>query len=270
LTGNFYEPDFDQFKKKLLEVYNNLTYYKKIHLDLSNKIQMLFSLENSAKKAMDLIFPYLFKSKKENNEFYVSTNNVKKLSFNGDTQNDMIYKEIFEYEVYNNIPQMKIKKGDVVLDIGSHIGIFSRYANVNGASRVISIEMDPSFFLCLKQNSNPTDDIFNCVLFNKNLIKFKVDNDLLINGFTLDHFYNGGLFEKLDFIKIDICGNEKPLLESFSQNLYNVINKISLKVYNISDTTKSEVIHLITSKKFNNFFNILLPNQPIQFLYFWK
>lgn len=203
-------------------------------------------------------------------KFYTSPTDLETLEPSNKSSLDFMFKEIFEYQIYNNIPEMKIKKDDIVVDVGAHIGIFSRYAAVQGASRVISMEMEPMYFSCLKMNVRPEDDVFNCVLFDKVFTKFKLDNDLLITGFTLDYFFEGGLFERIDFIKIDVSGKEQNLLKSFSPKLYNVINKMSVKMYNLNESDKQNLISFVKSKGFSNFFNIILTNQPIQLLYFWK
>jgi hypothetical protein len=206
----------------------------------------------------------------KNNMFYTSPNVLELLEPNNITLNNFIYKEIFEYQVYNNIPEMLIKNNDVVIDVGAHIGIFSRYAAIRGSSRVIAMEMEPKHFSCLKLNVRSEDDIFNCVLFNKLFTKFKLENDLLIVGFTLDYFYEGSLFEKIDFLKIDISGKELILLNSISQNVFDVIKKISIKMYNLSNEDKYIVIKSMKNKGFSNSFNIITSNKNIQFLYFWK
>ena len=206
----------------------------------------------------------------QSEKFYTSPTDLEVLKPSNESSLNFMFKEIFEYEIYNNIPEMKIEKNDVVVDIGAHIGIFSRYAAVHGASRVIAMEMEPRLFSCLKNNIRSEDDVFNCVLFNKVFTKFKLDNDLLVIGFTLDYFFEGNLFEKIDFLKIDVSGKEQDLLRSFSPKLYNVIKKMSVKMYNLSDIDKQHVINFIKSNGFPNFFNVILTNQPIQFLYFWK
>lgn len=203
-------------------------------------------------------------------EFYVSSNQIEKLSVSNSNSFNFIFKEIFEYQIYNNIPPMEIRKNDVVVDVGAHIGIFSRYAAVNEASRIISIEMDPRFFSCLKLNSRSQDDIFNCVLLDKNFIKYKLESGILVNGFSLDYFLKGGLFNKIDFLKIDIFGKELILLNSISKKTYDVINKMSIKMYDLCDEKKIHIIEDLKQKGFLNFYNILIPNQPVQFLYFWK
>ena len=206
----------------------------------------------------------------QSEKFYTSPVDLEILESSDKSSLDFIFKEIFEYEIYNNIPEMKIKNDDVVVDVGAHIGIFSRYAAVQGSSRVIAMEMDPKHFSCLKLNVRPQDDVFNCVLFDKLFTKFKLENDLLITGFTLDYFFEGGLFKKIDFLKINISGREHVLLNSFSQKLYNAINKISIKIHNLNDDEKKEVVDFVKSKGFLNLVNLTIPNCNFQFLYFWK
>lgn len=203
-------------------------------------------------------------------KFYTSPTNIESLEFSNKSSIDFLFKEIFQYQIYNNIPEMKIKKDDVVVDVGAHIGIYSRYAAFQGASRVISMEMEPKHFSCLKLNVRPEDDVFNCVLFNKLFTKFKIENDFLVIGFTLDYFFEGGLFDKIDFLKLNISGKEHILVESFSKKLFNVINKISMKIFNLNDIEKQNCINFIKSKGFSNSFNIVLPDCNFQLLYFWK
>lgn len=203
-------------------------------------------------------------------KFYTSPSGLVTLEPSNKSELDFLFKEIFEYQIYNNIPEMKIKNGDVVLDIGAHIGIYSRYAACQGASRVIAMEMDPRNFSCLRLNVRPEDDIFNCVLFNKLFTKFKLENDLLVIGFTLDYFFEGGLFDKVDFLKINISGKEQILLNSFSQRLFNSIRKISMKVFNLTNNERQNCVSFVKSKGFSNSFDIVLPNCNFQILYFWK
>lgn len=269
-SGNYFEPNWGQFKKQLKDVKSNLLKYTTLHVSLSNVLREKFSWDNSAKRAMELIGEYSEKTVGKENEFYTSDNSTEALEFSDKSVNDFIYKEIFDYQIYNNIPEMKIKPNDVVMDIGAHIGIFSRYAALNGASRVISVEMNPKFFSCLRLNVRPEDDVFNCVLLDKVFTKFKIDNDILVQGFNLKHFYDGGLFEKLDFLKIDISGQELLLLESIDTSIFDVIKKISVKLYNISDEKKNNLVITMNKNGFKHFLNILIPNNTIQFLYFWK
>lgn len=271
-AGNYYEPNWIHFEKCLLDVYDNFRQYTRQHIELSKSLREKYSWNNSAKIALKLLGKYLFKSNKnkQENEFYVKPNSIELLELADTTQNNFIYKEIFEYQVYNNIPEMKIQKEDVVVDVGAHIGIFSRYAAINGASRVISMEMNPNFFSCLRLNVRPEDDVFNCVLLHKALTQYKLENDILVIGFDLNHFYEGGLFKKIDFLKIDVSGKELILLYSIKQNIFDIIKKISVKMYNLSDDDKFKLIKFMKKIGFVYQHNILVFNQSIQFLYFWK
>ena len=264
--GNYYEPDYNHLNKLLLDVYKNLSYYSDLYIKMSDELREKFSWKNSAKKALNLLMSYLFEDLDKQNEFYTSPNTKEILNIT----NNLIYKEIFEFNIYDNIPEMKMKTGDVVLDVGAHIGIFSRYAAIQGASKVISFEMEPKYFSCLRKNVRPEDDIFNCVLLDKTFFKFKLENDILVNGFDLNYFYVGCLFNKIDFMKIDIMGKELTLLHSIQSKVYNIIKKISIKCYNLLDKDKLLLIEFMKSNSFMNYYNIILPNQPIQLLYFWR
>ncbi|MBL8226940.1 MAG: FkbM family methyltransferase [Bryobacterales bacterium] len=45
-----------------------------------------------------------------------------------------------------------VQPGDVVFDIGAHVGTFSAYALAKGASKVIMVEPDPTNIECLRRN----------------------------------------------------------------------------------------------------------------------
>lgn len=204
------------------------------------------------------------------NKFYTSYNTCEFLNSNSDNSNNRIYKDIFDYEIYNNNPNMKIKNGDVVIDIGAHIGIYSRYSSVFGASKIFSFEMNVALYECLKKNIREQDDAFNCLILNKNFTKFKLENEMLVNGFELNHFYYGGLFKNIDFVKIDVMGKEKELLFNIDKKLYNNLDKLSIKCYNMLDSEKNSLIEFMKINGFFKYHNVLLTNQKIQFLYFWK
>lgn len=203
----------------------------------------------------------------QTNFFYTSPNVKESLEDKTDL-NGSVFKEIFDYNVYTRHPNMTIKTGDVVLDIGAHIGIFSRFSAVCGSDRVIGFEMNPMFFSCLKQNVRKEDDVFNCVLLDKNLSKFKLENDVLVNGFDLNHFFNGGLFKYINFMKIDVMGKELDLIRSIHKNVYNSINKISLRIY--GSVNQSPLVEFMNTMGFINYHILLIPNRPIEFVYFWK
>ncbi|MBM3783295.1 MAG: FkbM family methyltransferase [Acidobacteria bacterium] len=51
-----------------------------------------------------------------------------------------------------SVPAARVRKGDVVVDVGAHIGTFTDFALMNGASKVIMLEPDPANVECLRRN----------------------------------------------------------------------------------------------------------------------
>lgn len=53
---------------------------------------------------------------------------------------------------HEGIPGSDVRKGDVVIDVGAHVGTFTGYALERGASKVIAVEPDPVNVECLRRN----------------------------------------------------------------------------------------------------------------------
>lgn len=50
------------------------------------------------------------------------------------------------------VSEKHVQRGDVVIDVGGHVGIFTRKALDRGAAKVIAIEPDPNSIECLRRN----------------------------------------------------------------------------------------------------------------------
>lgn len=126
------------------------------------------------------------------------------------------YDEIWnggEYERYD----VGIMPGDVVVDCGASIGIFTRYALSRGASRVISIEADT--------------DVHRYLVINT-----EGQNVLSLNGtvggdWDIESIMNTAGIENIDFLKIDIEGWEFDLLSKISEDTLSKVRKISMEVH---------------------------------------
>ena len=66
---------------------------------------------------------------------------------------DDFYREIYDENEYNK-HGAKIKAGDIVVDCGAHIGMFSHFALKRGASKVYSFESMEDRYQCLVKNSS--------------------------------------------------------------------------------------------------------------------
>jgi FkbM family methyltransferase len=50
------------------------------------------------------------------------------------------------------VPEELVRPGDVVIDVGGHVGLFTRKALDRGAAKVVAIEPDPNSVECLRRN----------------------------------------------------------------------------------------------------------------------
>ena len=75
-----------------------------------------------------------------------------------------IYHEIYNLQDYYLNREKHIHNGDVVVDLGANIGIFTRFAYKEGASKVIAFEPDKRYFELLKLNSDPRSILFNAAM----------------------------------------------------------------------------------------------------------
>jgi FkbM family methyltransferase len=146
------------------------------------------------------------------------------------TLEEVFYKDIYEQE-------SKIKPGDVVLDVGAHIGCFTLKAakEVGPEGRVVSFEPSSENFRLLTLNVN-SNDYSNAKLFNVavgsapgtaklNLGSRKGTNSLLSDAGvekvgieevpirTLDSIADELKLTKVSFVKIDVEGFELEVLK---------------------------------------------------------
>jgi len=187
--------------------------------------------------------------------------------------------EIWVNRIYN--PKgFEIKAGDIVVDVGGHIGIFSLLASrfaKNG--QIITVEPFPSTFRILQENIRK-NKIKNVLLVNKAISNKKGVKDLFLEGestvgvtFFKDALENDNLkkesvktitleelmkecgIDHIDFLKMDCEGAEYEILFSCSPTILNKIGKISMEYHNLDES--NNVSHL---KKFleGNGFNVVL------------
>lgn len=161
------------------------------------------------------------------------------------------------YEVYIKKDYEGINQGDIVLDIGSNLGLLSLYALDQGASKIYSVEPEPKNFENLKKNTSQFQEIvpiqyaidykigevdfyigdsssihtifqqsenISGYKFEKNSIKVKsIDANSLIKEFNI---------EKIDYLKIDCEGGEYAFFETINEDyLKNKVKFITGEVH---------------------------------------
>jgi FkbM family methyltransferase len=193
------------------------------------------------------------------------------------------------YEIYNRQDYFKgdcvILPGDIVVDCGGNIGIFSALAYDMGASRVLSFEPFIDNFELNKKN-NPNIQVFNLAVSNKSnenmellytatgngghtIISSEYDREpghfqhknLFVKTITLDDIISQNFIEHIDFLKIDTEGAELMILEGLSDANLDKIRCISLEyhhaVFNFDENIYDKFQRKFLSRGFNTFTWIL-------------
>ncbi len=145
-----------------------------------------------------------------------------------------------------------VRKGDIVVDIGACIGIFTCYAAQQGAAKIYSFEADTQNFACLVENAPK-----NCIPYNlgikgtEGLHDFYQDTNKGGHSFlndntngtktgnvnkvyctTLQSLFDRGLLEKIDFLKIDTEGSEREILFMMPDQYFEKIDRIAIEWHN--------------------------------------
>lgn len=165
-------------------------------------------------------------------------------------------------ERWYSLKHCDVEKGDVVIDAGAHFGFFSYYAIKNGAERVYAFEPNPYVFEILKKHaemwspkiipislalSNKKGKItlnveenklsgVSTVLNNKSrefsiLRKFKYVESLNVDATTIDDFVSEQNLNRVDFIKIDVEGAEKEVIEGAKETIKKFKPKLAISAY---------------------------------------
>ena len=184
---------------------------------------------------------------------------IKKPEKNGETSGLANIFEIFLIKNYN--PKgMEIKNGDLVIDIGANIGMYSVYASLlSPRGKVYSYEPFPIHFKRMLNNIK-LNNLKNVVPFNLAVSEFNKKRGLNIshvssgmhsfffrgsgkkvqvNCITLKKIFDKNKIEKCDFLKIDCEGAEYEILYETPKKYLNRIEKIALEWDNLDNDKKN-------------------------------
>tara|TARA_B100000767_G_scaffold274378_1_gene307165 strand:- start:4258 stop:5010 length:753 start_codon:yes stop_codon:yes gene_type:complete len=180
-----------------------------------------------------------------------------------------VFKEVWLTNIYNK-NGVFVEEGDLVIDVGAHVGIFSTYAcELNKSSKVYSFEPSKENFERLKShkklNKKSNLNIYNLgvagdngkrtfSLHSKNSGGHSLHtnknskNKIEIETVRLSDFCKKEKIETIDFLKIDCEGSEFEILKS-DEKLLKRVNKIILECHPFENNTASFIINLL--KKYN-------------------
>lgn len=222
----------------------------------SCKKSSLFDTPEEIVKIEDLIIPKLYGN--FNNTFWCEFNDVilpyilerkgKKYNFNE-------IEPLMVEGPYEISDEVSIQNGDVVIDCGANIGLFSAIAAHKGA-KVYSFEPDKTIvknYLGKTAKYNEGIQIFECALsdysgkggFSTDTVNVgggrlqkdvnELDTTKMVEITTIDEFAEEHNITKIDFIKADIEGAERDMLRGATRVLKEYHPKLSICTYHLSD-----------------------------------
>lgn len=141
-----------------------------------------------------------------------------------------------------------IREGDVVLDLGANIGIFSRFASDKGAKKVYSFEPIQENFKLLALNRPENCEAHRLAVSNKDnetiQISYKpncpggssilkYDDGILQTcmAMKISTMVENGLIEQPNFIKMDIEGAEVMAFEGITDSILNNVRCIAMELH---------------------------------------
>jgi len=151
----------------------------------------------------------------------------------------------------------EVRRGDVVLDCGANIGVFVRKALSRGAGLVVAIEPSPMTLEALRRNFASEIEAKRVIVYPKGVwdhddtLELKVNpanagNDSLVLGdanaasvrvplTTIDKLVAELGLPRVDFIKMDIEGAEKPALKGGSATIKRFLPRMSISSEHLDD-----------------------------------
>ena len=195
---------------------------------------------------------------------------------------------IIYHEINNRQDYFKgdcvILPGDIVVDCGGNIGLFSSIALDMGASRVLSFEPFINYFELNKKN-NPNAEVFNLAVFNKSdeeiellythtgngghtIVTSEIDRpghyehkNIYVKTITLDDIISRNFIDHIDFLKVDTEGAELMIFEGISDINLSKIRCIALEyhhnIFNFDDDIYEKFQSRFNRLGFNTFTWIL-------------
>ena len=165
----------------------------------------------------------------------------------------------------------KIKNNDIIIDVGSHIGLFSLYAaekcNVGKVFAFEPIETNYNIFLenikinnlknIFPQNvaisKETTDVIMNLHEDESGHSMFGTGGkEIKVKSITLKGFFEKNNIKKCNLIKLDCEGAEYEIIDSIPSKYFDIIDKFIIE-YHFEDKKPDSVKKLIEKLKRNSF-----------------
>jgi FkbM family methyltransferase len=160
-------------------------------------------------------------------------------------------REIYEMENYT-APNVTVEPGDVCIDIGASIGMWSRWACEQGAARIVAFEPDLHSYKCLVKNSAGLPvETWNRAISNQPgpVVLFRTsclgghtlidlqrgDVPITVIGTTLGRIIETCAIDHVDYLKIDCEGGEVAVFDGAHDIIFGKIRKIGMEYHRFVD-----------------------------------
>lgn len=187
---------------------------------------------------------------------------LKELSFNWHKFTNFFYimGEVFGRKLYQR--HYKLKRGDVVIDCGAHIGFFTVQAakTVGNEGKVVAIEPEKENLRMLRRNIE-LNDVQNVIIIEKGLWSESTVKDFYfgvtssspsfilkqlrylehteVEVDTLDNILEEIEVQKVDFLKMDIEGAEVEALKGATKTLETYPMNLAIAAYHVVNGQKT-------------------------------
>ena len=204
---------------------------------------------------------------------------------------NFLWNELCNYREYRadgciyEVGGVFVSPGDIVVDAEANIGIWSNVAMFKGAKQVYAFEPTLKSFNCLCENTDQW--LFHPSHYYPQVIKpfclalgdkkqviempvwesgdsvgSRIDGSITSTQYntvmvtTLDDLFDIGLFDHIDYLKLDVEGAEDQVLYSLSRERLGMINKISMEYHPNALSDSEDVIKYLMSNKFRHIFTL--------------
>jgi FkbM family methyltransferase len=162
-----------------------------------------------------------------------------------------------DHEMMSSVDPNYVRHGDIVIDVGAHVGVFTASALDHGAAKVLMIEPDPVNVECLRRNFSRELASGRVILVPEgawsNEGTLKLYRGLANSGMNtmvlpedgagyvevktrpIDQMVAGAGLTRVDFIKMDIEGAERDALRGAARTLARWKPRLMLDAYHQPD-----------------------------------
>jgi len=154
-----------------------------------------------------------------------------------------------------------VRSGDIVLDCGANVGMYTREALNAGAKLVVAIEPSPRNIKCLHQNLKTEVEQGRVIIYKKGVwnrekiltfstsetessgldtfvLRLKDAHTISVPVTTIDKIVKELKLDRVDFIKMDIEGSEENALLGAQETIAVYGPRIALSLEHVADHEK--------------------------------